>query len=173
MRPAFIARRLLEIVLDLAAKGSVAVREPVTVSSPAIPMRAFGGDGACRHQPKETIMKLTDSQLVILSAAAKRESGALLPLPKSVKLNKGATTIVFKSLLKHKLVDERAAMPNETCWREAGDNRFVLVISETGLKALGIEKTDGANQVVTQEVEPRARGAKPEKPSAGKNGTPA
>lgn len=44
-------------------------------------------------------MKLTDSQLVILSTAAKRADGSILPLPKSVKLNKGAATLVLKSLL--------------------------------------------------------------------------
>jgi hypothetical protein len=70
---------------------------------------------------------------------------------KSIKLNKGATTIVFKSLMKHKLVDERAAMPGEASWREADGNRFALVIGEAGLAALGVEKPDVANQVSAQE----------------------
>jgi hypothetical protein len=117
-------------------------------------------------------MKLTDSQLVILSSAAKREGGAILPLPKSVKLNKGATTIVLKSLLKHKLVDERAAMPNEACWREADHNRFVLVISGAGLKALGIETADVANQAAAPEGDPQAHGAKHEKSATAKKNTP-
>jgi Protein of unknown function (DUF3489) len=111
-------------------------------------------------QPKENVMKLTDSQLVILSSAARRDDGTLLPLPRSVKLNKGATTIVFKSLLKHKLVDERVAMPGEACWREADDDRFALVIAEAGLKALGVEKPDDAKQASTSEGDRQSHGTK-------------
>lgn len=113
-------------------------------------------------------MKLTDSQLVILSSAAKREDGTLLPLPRSVKLNKGATTIVLKSLLKHNLVEERVAMPGEVSWREADDHRFTLIIAEAGLKALGVEKPDGANQASAPEGDYQAHGAKRAKPLAAK-----
>ncbi len=43
---------------------------------------------ARRRTPKEAIMpKLSDSQLVILSAAARRKDGTVLPLPKSLKVN--------------------------------------------------------------------------------------
>jgi len=43
--------------------------------------------------------KLTDAQLVVLSHAAMQHDGALLPVPKSVRLNAGALTTVFRSLL--------------------------------------------------------------------------
>ncbi len=36
--------------------------------------------------------KLTDTHLVILSAAAQRQDGAVLPLPKSLKIKGGALT---------------------------------------------------------------------------------
>ncbi len=36
--------------------------------------------------------KLSDTQLVILSAAARRQDGAVLPLPRSLKVNKAAAT---------------------------------------------------------------------------------
>ncbi|MBS1833233.1 MAG: DUF3489 domain-containing protein [Acidobacteria bacterium] len=86
-------------------------------------------------------MKLTDSQLVILSAAAKRSDGSVLPLPKSVKLNKGATTLVLKSLLKHKLVAEEFAERESEAWREGGDGqRFALSITPAGMKAIGVEE---------------------------------
>ncbi len=85
-------------------------------------------------------MKLTDSQLVILSAAARRDGGAILPLPKSVKLNKGSATLVLKSLLKHKLVTEHSAAPGAEAWREEKNgDRFVLLISAAGLQAIGVE----------------------------------
>jgi hypothetical protein len=82
--------------------------------------------------------KLTDSQLVILSGAAQREDGAVLPLPKSVKLNKGATTLVLKSLLRQGLVAERPAVPKDEVWREADGKRLSLAITEAGLAAIGV-----------------------------------
>ena len=42
--------------------------------------------------------KLTDTQLVILSAAARRKDGTVLPLPRSLKVNKAAATTVLKTL---------------------------------------------------------------------------
>ena len=83
--------------------------------------------------------KLTDTQLVILSAAAKREDRAVLPLPKSLKCNRGAATSVLKSLLSRGLVIETSAAPNVPAWREEDDQRFGLVLAEAGLKALGIK----------------------------------
>ena len=50
--------------------------------------------------------KLTDTQLVILGAAAGRESHAILPLPKSLKANKGAAATVLKTLIKKELIEE-------------------------------------------------------------------
>ncbi len=86
-------------------------------------------------------MKLTDSQLVILAAAAKRSGGNVLPLPKSVKLNKGSATLVMKSLLKHELVAEQIADRESEAWREDGDgSRFGLVITPAGLQAIGVEE---------------------------------
>jgi Protein of unknown function (DUF3489) len=86
-------------------------------------------------------MKLTDSQLVILSAAAQRKDGSVLPLPKSVKLNKGAATLVLKSLLKHKLVAEIPADGHAASWRDGRDGeRFSLSIAPAGLKAIGVEE---------------------------------
>ena len=39
--------------------------------------------------------KFTDSQLVILSTAARREGGAVLPLPRSLKTKGAAATRVL------------------------------------------------------------------------------
>lgn len=51
-------------------------------------------------------MKLTDAQLVVLSAALAREDGSLLPLPKT--LRGGAGQKVCSALLAKKLVEEAA-----------------------------------------------------------------
>ncbi len=84
--------------------------------------------------------KLTDTQLVILSAAAQRQDRAVLPLPKSLKVHKAAATMVLKSLLKKGLVAERPAAVNEPHWRKSKDGgRRALVITEDGLQAIGVD----------------------------------
>ena len=82
--------------------------------------------------------KLTDTQLVILAGAAKREDGSILPLPRKVKLEAEAAAAVFKTLIKRKLVAERPARGSEAGWRESPDgDRIALVITEAGLQAIG------------------------------------
>jgi hypothetical protein len=84
--------------------------------------------------------KLSDTQLVILSAAARRQDGTVLPFPRSLKVNKAAAITVLKSLLKKGLVAERPAAAHEAHWRETrGGGRTVLVIANTGLQALGVD----------------------------------
>ena len=82
----------------------------------------------------------TDLQMVLLSSAAQRDDGALLPQPKRVKLEPRARTRVFNGLLKKKLVSEQPAPPDAPAWRETGDGqRFMLVINPAGLEAIGVE----------------------------------
>jgi len=91
--------------------------------------------------------KLTDTQLVILSAVAQRTGGAVLPLPKSLKINKGAATSVLMSLIKHGLIVEQPAGPGDEAWREAEHGgRTTLAISDTGLRALGAEPGPGTDK---------------------------
>jgi DNA-binding MarR family transcriptional regulator len=82
---------------------------------------------------------LTDTQLVILSAAGQRDDGTALPLPKSLKLQGGAVSHVLKSLLKKRLLDEQPTRDNSTAWRESKDGqRLTLVITDTGRQAIGV-----------------------------------
>ena len=83
--------------------------------------------------------KLTDTQLVILSAGAKRKDGAVLPPPKSLKTKGGALSGTLKSLLKKGLIQEQPAKGAAPTWREAEDgSRLSLVITEAGLQAIGV-----------------------------------
>jgi hypothetical protein len=83
--------------------------------------------------------KLTDTQLIILSTATQRDDGAALPLPKSVKLQAGATNHVLKSLLNKRLLTEQPAVPNAPAWRESKDGqRLTLVITDAGRTAIGV-----------------------------------
>jgi len=81
--------------------------------------------------------KLTDTQLVILSAAAQREGGAVLPLPKSLKITGAAVTKTLTGLHKKDLLEEMPAAPDTEAWRETKNGRrMMLVITEAGLQAI-------------------------------------
>ncbi len=115
--------------------------------------------------------KLTDTQLVILSAAARRKDGTVLPLPRSLKINKAAATTVLKSLLKKGLVAERPAAADEAHWRQTRDGgRTALAITDTGLQAIGVDldrKTSEASPSTKPQPKQRRRRAE-RKPSGSK-----
>ena len=94
--------------------------------------------------------KLTDTQLVILSAAVNRKERAVLPLPKSLRINKASAARVLKSLVKHALIVERPVLHDDTVWRESEDGqRSALVITDAGLQALGTEPDEVPNVPAT------------------------
>ena len=87
--------------------------------------------------------KLTDTQLDMLAAAAKRDDGLILPLPKKLKLEPDIATGIFKDLIKKKLVAEQPTTGAEASWRDSEDHQHMtLVITKTGLRAIGAEPTD-------------------------------
>lgn len=87
--------------------------------------------------------KLSDTQSLILSAAAQRLERIALPLPDS--LHGGAAARVVRAMLTKGLLEEvDADMRNgEPVWRETGDGHGVtLVATDAGLAAIGIEPED-------------------------------
>lgn len=87
--------------------------------------------------------KLTHSQSMVLTAAAKRDGGAVLPLPDALILNKGAARSMLKRLITKDLVEEQPAKAEAEVWREADDGqRIMLAISDAGLKAVGMERQE-------------------------------
>src|SRR4051812_44226956 len=110
--------------------------------------------------------KLSDTILVILSNAAKRDERLVLPLSKSLKGGVKAATPVLKDLLKKKLIVEQTAAASMPLWREEGDNRFTLVITDAGMTAIGLGKGDESPKVAkgpkkAVPVKPAAKGSKP------------
>jgi hypothetical protein len=89
--------------------------------------------------------KLSDTQAIILSAAAQRDGGNLLPLPGS--LRGGAAVKVVGALLSRGLAREEvtdrtthADTAMNTVWRNEDDGRAVLLkITPEGLAAIGVE----------------------------------
>jgi hypothetical protein len=86
--------------------------------------------------------KLSDTQVVILSAASQREDGAMLPLPETLKIRGGAVDKVLGSLKTKGLIDHQGA--------PRGDDPPPLRITRAGLQAIGVETEDDAPEGATR-----------------------
>ncbi len=92
--------------------------------------------------------RLTDTQLVILNAAAQRKDGDLLPLPGS--LRGGGAKRLIDSLMSRDFVAEHVAdsvaaadAALNTSWRNHEEGRAVLLqITADGRDAIGVEPDD-------------------------------
>ncbi len=120
--------------------------------------------------------KLTDTQAIILSAAAQRDKGIALPLPQS--LRGGAAAKVVGAMLAKGLLEEIDAdlRNGEPVWRQTFDGHGVtLIATDAGLAAIGIEPEDadtapaGATDAPTEQS---ARDTPTETETAPKTRTP-
>ena len=112
--------------------------------------------------------KLTDAQLIILSAAAQREDGAALPLAKGLKLQGAAATRALGALVKVKLLAEQPAALKAEAWRTARNGRrFALAITQAGRQAIGVEAPEAeASQAAETPKQPRRRAGVPKAAAA-------
>jgi Protein of unknown function (DUF3489) len=95
-------------------------------------------------------MKLTDTQLVLLSAAAQREDSAVEIGP---KLKGGAAQKVVGKLLSEHLIEEIPAEGTLPVWRRDEDKgALALRITECGLAAIGADQDGGTAE--TDEAHP-------------------
>lgn len=86
-------------------------------------------------------MQLSDTQLIILSAASQRSDWHVLPLPAHLKGS--AANKVIASLLGKNLIEECDAVRGDPIWRETGDGHgTTLVLTEHAFAALGIAPDD-------------------------------
>ena len=116
-------------------------------------------------------MKLTDTQMIILSAAAGREDGSIHPLPKTLK--GGAVTKVTQALLRPGLIAEaprrNGAAIGETNFTITADGALAINVEPAECPHLadgGAQAPDG-----DREAEPAAPApAKAKKAATGRNG---
>ena len=109
--------------------------------------------------------QLSDTQALILSAAAQRPERIAMPLPES--LRGGAAAKVVGAMLAKGLLQEVDAdlRKGEPMWRETGDGHgTTLVATDAGLAAIGIEPED-ANTAPVGETDAPTEGPAPETPS--------
>ncbi len=110
--------------------------------------------------------KLSDAQLVILSAAAQRADGSLLPLPASLAAKGAALNrVIIETLCKRKLAEERRTINGAPEWRRDEEHRPLgLFITKSGLLALGIEETEKSKPAQAAASMPRQRKTASAKP---------
>ena len=91
-------------------------------------------------------MRLTDTQLVLLSAASQQEDGAVFLTP---NLKGNAATKVVSKLLSEKLIEEISANGSLPVWRRDDDaGPLALRITKRGVAAIGV--AGGRSQGVEQ-----------------------
>jgi hypothetical protein len=105
----------------------------------------------------EVPMKLTDTQLVLLSAASQRQDGAV---EIGAKLKGGAADKVIGKLLSQHLIEKIPAQGGLPVWRRDEDKgALALRITAQGLAAIG---GDSDRESGAADVPPSKRGAKSE-----------
>jgi hypothetical protein len=103
--------------------------------------------------------KLSDTQLVILTAACQRDDRLVLPMPD--RLKGGAAAKVVDSLLAKGLVEEVDAKRGDLVWRDTGDGHGVtLVATDAAFVTLGIEVPQEEQEEMTPTDAPAEPGRK-------------
>ena len=101
---------------------------------------------------------LTDTQLVILSTAAQRDDGLILPLPDGLTLAGGARTKCRRTLIDRGYIEEIGGTPD---WLDRdGDDPKTLRITAAGLEALDIGTPATAPEKAPPEPKAPAKGGR-------------
>jgi hypothetical protein len=114
------------------------------------------------------MIKLTDTQTIILSAGAQRPDNIALPLPKG--LAGAAAKMAVTKMIEHGWLQEVDAnlRRGEPLWRETGDGHgTTLVVTDAGLLAVGIEPVVVKTGVAILDHTAKAAASKPSSQRAG------
>jgi len=110
---------------------------------------------------KTSIMtSLSDTQRVLLSGAAQRNNGSLLPLPASLRPGGGVTKAIG-ALLTRRFAEERETNDAAAVRRTEGDTRFGIFVTDAGTAAIGIEPASDAGSAEREPVASPALEATP------------
>jgi hypothetical protein len=122
---------------------------------------------AVMSKTQPTAAKLSDTQLVILGAAAQRADGSLLPFPQNLTVKGAALNKAVETLYKRKLVEERRTINGAPEWRRNEDGRPLgLFITTSGLLALGVGNPETEKPAQAAASIPRQRKTAAAKPRA-------
>ncbi|MCB2046698.1 MAG: DUF3489 domain-containing protein [Novosphingobium sp.] len=82
-------------------------------------------------------MRLNDLQLVLLSSAAARDNGSLIPLPETCTQDRARIGKAVAGLLRHGLIEELPVTDRSLTWREQERDLIGLFITGAGRAAIG------------------------------------
>ena len=125
--------------------------------------------------------RLTDTQLVILTAAAGRDGQHLLPVPETIRARGNALTRSLQALIDRGLAKEVRVGRDQPEWRTDGDGRRIgLKITKAGMAAIGVGQGDrdrnddqtGEEHNPTEQSDPAVRPTRSAKRSKGPAKTP-
>jgi hypothetical protein len=109
--------------------------------------------------------KLTDTQLIVLSSAAKHDEGLA---SRPANLNAAAVMKVASSLIAKGLVREIRAKADAPVWHENEDGRFALKITKAGRDAIGVEDEEAQDAAPVSAAPAQPRSEKSGSKSSGK-----
>ncbi|MFY9736827.1 MAG: DUF3489 domain-containing protein, partial [Rhodoplanes sp.] len=96
--------------------------------------------------------QLSDSQLVVLTAACQRPDRCVFPV--TAKLKGNAVGNVLKSLLNKGLIKEVRAKRDDTVWRHDEERgRMTLVVTKAAFATLGIDPQEAPEEEAESAVE--------------------
>ena len=125
--------------------------------------------------------RLTDTQLVILTAAAGRDDRHLLPVPETIKARGNALAKSLTALIGQGLAKEVRVGRDQPEWRTEGDGRRIgLKITKAGMAVIGVgqgardSSSDRAGEEhnPTEQSDPAVRPTRSAKRSKGPAKTP-
>ncbi|WP_022683145.1 DUF3489 domain-containing protein [Sphingobium bisphenolivorans] len=86
-----------------------------------------------------SLVRLTDIQLVLLATAAQRENGSLLPPPDTLGDGPARIRKVVEQLIRRGLAEEVALPSGADAWRTEGKRLIGVVITDAGRAAIAVE----------------------------------
>ncbi len=84
-------------------------------------------------------IRLNDLQLVLLSSAAARDNGSLIPLPDNCTRDRARIGKAVSALLRRVLIEELPVTNRRLAWRDNDQEVLGLFITDTGRAAIGAE----------------------------------
>ncbi|QJU59994.1 DUF3489 domain-containing protein [Sphingomonas sp. AP4-R1] len=104
----------------------------------------------------------SDLQLVLLTTAAQRGDGSLLPPPETIGGQAVRIRRSIPPLIKNGLVSESVVTAIGLAWREDGDTHYGAFITDAGREAIGAEPLQGSDEENVADV----KAASPTEPKA-------
>ena len=85
------------------------------------------------------MIKLPDTQLVLLSHAAQHATGSLVPLPATITAPREAVDKSITAMIKRGLVEEGDVLDADLAWRQDSEKRYGARITVAGRTAIGLD----------------------------------